>query len=142
MGPPIGSSDHSTVTFKLRWEMERNMSIWRRDFNTADYDKIKQHLADVDRIGTLTALETANEQHEAFLAVLHHVIDLYVPMREINPGNLKIPNYLERMNRHRSLLWDKASKSMDSNAWTDYVAFNRKVDKAFSRYNLYTEKKF
>ncbi|WKY11188.1 hypothetical protein Q1695_003048 [Nippostrongylus brasiliensis] len=121
---------------------EKQKAVWRRDFRTADYLGIKQHLANVDWIGTLTVLNTVNEQYEAFLAILHHVIDLFVPLKKTKPMELRFPNYLKRMNSHRSFLWDKASfSSMDSKEWADYKTSNAKVGKALYRYNLYKEKK-
>lgn len=46
--------------------------------------------------------------YETFLAVLHHVIELYVPKRKVVSNQLNLPPYLKRLHRQRSSLWNQA----------------------------------
>lgn len=79
--------------------------------------------------------------YETLLFILHYVIDLYVPRRLVDPNRQIVPDYLARMKRRQTTLWNKATHSALNEDWAEYLFFSRNFDKALSRYNLYTGKK-
>lgn len=140
-GPPLGSSDHATVTFQLGIMPEREQFKWARDFNRADYNEIGSYLTAIDWIGILSSSSNVDQLYETFLAILHHAIDMYVPMRKTGDDAKGFPEYLIRMNRRCVFQWKKACASGRKEDWALYEALSSKANKALYRYNVFQEKK-
>lgn len=97
VGPPLGSH-HANATFILVRSLDFNTheASWVRDFKAGIYDRIKKHLAAIDWIGILENVETVDEIYETLLFVLHHVIDLYDPMKKIELRSKRLQDHLRR----------------------------------------------
>ncbi|EYC26747.1 hypothetical protein Y032_0010g946 [Ancylostoma ceylanicum] len=141
IGAPIGGSDHSTVIFDLNLLVLPEIFEYKRDFKNADYSAILEHLANIDWLGSFNMTNTVNEMYETFLAILHHVIELFVPIRKVKLAQLSLPKYLQRMLNHRTLLWKNAVLKQDANSWDKFKEANLRTEKAMNRYNVYLEKK-
>ncbi|EYC13140.1 hypothetical protein Y032_0045g1289 [Ancylostoma ceylanicum] len=141
IGAPIGGSDHSTVIFDLNLLVLPEIFEYKRDFKNADYSAILEHLANIDWLGSFNMTNTVNEMYETFLAILHHVIELFFPIRKVKLAQLSLPKYLQRMLNHRTLLWKNAVLKQDANSWDKFKEANLRTEKAVNRYNVYLEKK-
>lgn len=59
-GPPIGSSDHATVTFCLDLTHKSKEVRWVRNFKHADYNQIGIFLTSIDWVGIMSSGRTVD----------------------------------------------------------------------------------
>lgn len=141
IGPPVGSSDHASVTFQLDLKRKSKEIRWVRDYRCADYYQIGTYLAGIDWVGMMNSGGTVNQLYETLLAVLHHTIQLYVPLRKLNAEEKGLPEHLRRLSRRRLNCWKKASATGSQQDWSLYESLSCKLGKALHRYNLYLERR-
>lgn len=139
--PPIGNSDHATIDFLIDVGDHASKPRLVRDFASVDFPAIERYLSDIDWFGSFGSVNSVNEMYEMFLFILHHVMDLFIPMKEIKSKARRLPAHLERMVLRRGRLWEVAIKDDCSRAWDSYKVFNAKVEKAISKYNAHLEDK-
>lgn len=139
---PIGSSDHSTITFDLRLQHLQERITLKPDFKNADYPAIERYLSTIDWLGSFSSVSTVNEMYEIFLAVLHHTIELFVPIRKVVPIQLGLPHYLRNKLKKRAQAWELAVSMNDHVTWDKFKEVNVRTEKAINKYNIYLEKRF
>ncbi|KAK6015335.1 endonuclease/exonuclease/phosphatase family protein, partial [Ostertagia ostertagi] len=135
---PIGGSDHASVLFELNIEAEyRVNTVFKRDFRTANFDVIIEYLNNVDWYGSFNSVDTVNDKYEIFLAILHHAIELFVPLKAQKTSVDQLPQHLIRYSRKKNLAWNKAVASDNPENWDKYkkisAIFEKRVNKFRSR---------
>ncbi|KAK6010739.1 hypothetical protein OSTOST_24207, partial [Ostertagia ostertagi] len=128
---PVGGSDHASIFFELNIEVDiRTNTILRRDFRSANFESILNYLYSVDWYGSFNSVDTVNEKYELFLAILHHTIELFVPLKPCKATDVQLPQHIVRWNRKKNLAWYKAVASGSPKDWDDYrnlrVAFEKR----------------
>jgi len=108
---PFSNNDHCSVLFKIRFSDSAKKKLKIRNFRKADFDAINGYLLSVDWHSILDHLESPTDKYSAFLRVLNHVIEFFVPLsvpgKNVYSGPVK-NCYFKREN------WKKyhASKSL------------------------------
>ncbi|KAK6032679.1 hypothetical protein OSTOST_01133, partial [Ostertagia ostertagi] len=139
--PPVGSSDHASIEFQINASMSDFSYCEVRDFKAADYGAIGHYLSEVDWIGSFASVESVDEKYEMFIAILHDVINKFVPYRRSKRGRLHLPAYLVRMVSRRNKLWDNAIRERSESCWASYRALSKKLDKAIAKFYSNLERK-
>ncbi|KAK6040808.1 hypothetical protein COOONC_21686, partial [Cooperia oncophora] len=142
-GPPMGFSDHSSISFRLRLRPKPDLpSKLRRDFSSANFDSILQYLSGIDWYGSLNSARSVNDKYELFLTILHHTIELFVPLKPAkSKGTLRLPSYLERLSKRKNDAWNIAIGGDDVNAWDNYRKLRRLLDKKLKKFWSRVERK-
>ena len=97
VGPPLGTGDHFTVRFLLNFSVSKTLYVLKRNYSRANFDSIISYLSGVDWNGSFNTVTTVDEKYELFLTVLHHTIDLFVPVIKIPLGRPHFPAHLNRV---------------------------------------------
>ncbi|EYB81592.1 hypothetical protein Y032_0378g284 [Ancylostoma ceylanicum] len=139
--PPIGNSDHATVFFELELLQETPPFVLRRNYKSANYDKIQSYLYSVDWYGSFNTVDTVNEKYEMFLSILKHSIELFVPVERVLLNQPNLPSYLNSLYRIRSRAWEHANKDNTPELWEKFHLFDRKFHRKLYKYNCSIEKK-
>ncbi|EYB81617.1 hypothetical protein Y032_0378g294 [Ancylostoma ceylanicum] len=141
LGAPVGSSDHKSITFNLNISRQQPILVARRNFKDADFDKINQYLLGVDWYGSFGSVLTVNDMYELFIAILHHVIDEFIPLSEVPANQMKLPSHLKALATRRAAAWDQASRTGSPTSWNTFRKLNRKFECRLKKYNSFIEKK-
>ncbi|KAK6048836.1 hypothetical protein COOONC_13659 [Cooperia oncophora] len=102
---PIGNSDHASVAFSINLEAEQNSEI--------------MSIRDFDWYGSFQSVDILNEKCE-FLSVIHHTIELFVPLKPQKTTGVQLPLHLIRCNRKKNSAWAKAVSSDNQADWDEY----------------------
>ncbi|VDP05287.1 unnamed protein product [Heligmosomoides polygyrus] len=129
LGPPVGTSDHAVVTFKLN-------IINKRDFKAADFDAIRYYLGNLPN-----SVATVDEKYELFITILSRCMELFVPIRRVPIHHAHLPQYLNSLLQKRSLAWDRARKYDTEVHWKTYERLDHKFSRNFFKYNKSVENK-
>lgn len=141
IGPPIGSSDHAMVTFQMDLKHKNSEIRWIRNYKCADYYQIGIYLASIDWVGIMSSGSTVDQLYETLLTIIHHTIEMFVPMRRMGEGEKGVPDHLRRLNSYRFYCWNKACVTNRQEDWALYETLSIKHAKALRRYNMYIERK-
>ncbi|KAK6054994.1 hypothetical protein COOONC_07501 [Cooperia oncophora] len=113
---PIGNSDHASVAFDINIEAEQNSKI-------------------------VFTVDTPNEKYELFLAVIHHTIELFVPLKPQKTTGVQLPLHLIRCNRKKNSAWAKAVSSDNQADWDEYNKLRTTFEKRLSKFYNHVERK-
>lgn len=139
--PPVGNSDHSSVSFKIFMSTEKSPIVFKRLFSKGDYTLICEYLASVMWIESFERAPTVDSKFEMFLDILYHAIELFIPWGKVVATRATLPDYLQRMLDHRSCLFNTAYRSNLSSDWEAFKKFSEIFAKKLNKYNSYIEKK-
>lgn len=142
--PPIGSSDHATIRFSLSITRQPTLTYHIMDFARGDYDAFRLYLAQVDWLGSFSCLNNIDEIYEMFLAILHHAMELFIPIVHRTSTKFKLPSYLRKMSTHLDQLWGLATKSNSTTDWANFKALSAVYNKKLTlcRKTVNSEERF
>ncbi|KAK6008895.1 formate--tetrahydrofolate ligase, partial [Ostertagia ostertagi] len=138
----VGNSDHASIVFTLELEVKKDVrEVFVRDFKKANFDAINEYLSQVDWYGSLNCADTINEKYELFLGILHHTIDVFVPVKMRKTSEMELPPHLVRLNRKKSIAWNKALSGGNPGDWEKYKMLRSAFDKKLTKFYGHIEKK-
>ncbi|KAK6009741.1 hypothetical protein OSTOST_25302, partial [Ostertagia ostertagi] len=91
-------------------------------------------------LNVIKSVNSVNEKYEMFLCILHHAIELFVPVKRVCAHRAYLPAYLQRMHRRYSLFF-VARGSQSESDWEKFHDYSCKFDRALRKYNMHVEKK-
>ncbi|EYB82718.1 hypothetical protein Y032_0352g3250 [Ancylostoma ceylanicum] len=138
---PIGTSDHATIHFCLNAINEKPIYILKRDYKSANMEAIKDYLRDIDWYGSFESSLTVDQKYETFIAVLHHVIDLFVPLVKVPPLKYRLPPYLKSLFLKRQQAWCTAKSTGKVEDWVTFRTLTSVFQKKLWKLNNSLEKK-
>lgn len=139
--PPIGSSDHSCIYFRIQCFIKKPTFRLRRSFHKANYDAICQFLLSLDWRTLLEGHPSVDDKYELFLSILHKCIEEFVPI-ERHPMNYgKLPPNLVRLFEQRQMRWMNYQIHPTVNNLNSFKALSDKFDRLLNRYHKYVERK-
>lgn len=141
VGPPLGTSDHSSIQFRLFIPKNSSPSRLRSNFKGANYEAILSHLKDVDWYGSLNLVTSVDEKYELFIAILNHTIQMFVPVRKIPDNRCNLTRHLRNLFRLRSNAWFNAKASDLAVDWAKFKALNQKFSRGLKKFHSCIEKK-
>ena len=138
---PIGTSDHNSVLFELTIEHTVEPSVYVKSFGSADFEKIRSYLSNINWMGSFSSVKTLNEMYELFLTILNHTIDIFVPLKLVRPSASNLPDHLQNLSAYREALWQRAQSIDTPSLWDEYSVCTAKFVKALNKYNRFVENK-
>ncbi len=141
---PLGESDHNAVRFTSSLYSNstcRTMKQTRYNFRRADYSNLVQSLDRIDWSLLFKSCSTSQQMWDTFLAVLHPLIENYIPKQKVAIVARKWPSKIKRLvlkqkRLHRKYrlkpttaarnVWKSAAK--EARSATRQEVFNREVE--------------
>lgn len=77
---------------------------------------------------------SVNKKYEMFLGILHHAVDMFVPVRRISVSKIYLPSYLQNMYDHWRCLFHATKRSQSANDWDKFHRFSLKFDHLLYKY--------
>lgn len=94
VGSPIGNSDHARMKFWLNLLQVCPNFTTRKDFAAADCFTIREYLDSIDWLSSFIFLKSVDDVYEMFIAILHHVIEMHVPVVKVAARPTMLPGHL------------------------------------------------
>lgn len=142
VGPPIGSSDHNSISFVIagfKGATKHSALVSRRLYSHADYDAIRIFLSQVRWIDLFESQPDVNSKYELFLMVLQKAIDIFIPIKRVSSDSVAhLPAYLSSMVNHRECLFHEAKRTDN---WETFDKYNAEFDNKLRKFNNYLEAK-
>ncbi|KAK6030367.1 hypothetical protein OSTOST_03505, partial [Ostertagia ostertagi] len=140
VGPPIGTSDHSAIFFHLNLTSCKGHLVSKRMYKNAN-GAVCEYLSNIDWVGSFNSAATVSDKYELFIFILHHVIQLFVPVARLPLQKTRLPPHLRSLHDRKYIAWQLAVASGSVEDWTSY----RRIDAIFARrlrkYNDFIERK-
>lgn len=141
VGPPIGSSDHSSVTFKMNLPKESDLMVAKRDYSTVNLQAVANFLANVDWYSSLDSLVSVNDKYEMFIAILQHAIALFIPMIRVPPSRSALPGFLNSLYIRVLNAWKVATNTGSVKHRKLYDKLRIRFERKLAKYNKSIERK-
>ena len=141
VGPPIGTSDHCSISFNIDLVIHRSNFLIKKDYKKANFDMINEYLLNVDWYGSFSAAKSVNDKYELFISVLRHCIDVMVPTIKVPLLSPNLPFYLRSLAHKRTLAWESAVSTSSDADWELFSRLNKAFEKKLWKYNDTIEKK-
>lgn len=116
--PPFSTSDHESFTFELYFNPTYEQELVSRDFMKSNFSAIETHLSTVCWPLIFSNCCNIQQFYEAFLNVMHTLIELHVPNKTINKFTPKFPKNILNLLSKKRKIWRKYKQN--SNFKTAY----------------------
>ncbi|GMR57032.1 hypothetical protein PMAYCL1PPCAC_27227, partial [Pristionchus mayeri] len=104
--PPIGNSDHHTITYEMSIGLSRPQFKTRKNFSKGNYEIINSTLAKIYWEAIFRPIDSVH-MYEKLLDLL---IDRHIPMTRVNLSGLPIPKHIEKKTCREKVLLSSADK--------------------------------
>jgi hypothetical protein len=143
--PPIGTSDHSVVLFKLNVNSENNDCEQQAypDFAKADYVSLNSYLWSVNWDGIFQQCFDVNNCWLALLNLINEAVQLFVPLGHVRKMNRKplkhYPRYIKKLLKQKAILWKRWKLTSFECDKSNYKFAAQQSSDAIKKYNANKE---
>lgn len=138
---PLGSGDHSCITYSISVTLHHQAYKLRRAFNIANYDQICEYLCSVRWRFLLERFSSVDEKYEFFLSTLHWCIDQYVPIVKQRVSYNNLPPHLSNLYQSKEKAWETLQSDPTPQNVNNFEFLKNKFDNRLRKYNNYVERK-
>lgn len=107
--PNFSTSDHSGIHFTVDLNIRPLQTPIFRDYNRCDWIRIDALLLNVNWDLEFSTCQNIEEMYNAFLSIVHNIIETCVPLKKKNHTNTSMPTYIQKVFAKKHFLWKNIS---------------------------------
>ncbi|MEM7299270.1 MAG: hypothetical protein AAF391_13515, partial [Bacteroidota bacterium] len=131
------TSDHNSLEFSLHMSSSTTDPLPSFDFPKGNYTAMESYLNSIDWLLFFSLFCTINDCFEAFLKMIHFMVEKFVPVKQTRRGK-SYPKHIQRVINEKRRLW---RKRMQTNGMQIYKDCANKCKSMISNYVRSVEKK-